>query len=579
MPETIVSAIQESRFDPAVAALDALVRDGSKPADDRAFFGWIKGIVLRRAGRLDEAAAAIGAALHDFPGSAWTGKLRGELAGVELARKHPAEAERLARAEVETLLNPGRKDRLAAVVEDFAGRLLEPGDPLVKPEPEGAYALLSMARGLARGDEARARILFTMARASRAAGNLDRAAADLRKYLAEHPRGADRAQASYQLGEVLMLGQGQPDAARAQWLALARQLEGPAKSDAAARDLRARCLYQVGRSYLNDLKADDRDARNRAGLGIAALRRFLAAEPGHELAVEAAYEVADAEWRVGRSDQALDAFRAFLDGSGYRVETPEARRRQAELAARATFEVGRILQQQGKLAEAATAFARYVDRFPNGPQFADAQRHPRRRARDRRRARPPGPLCAGPRSARGVRRPQPAGSSRAAGALPQWPELPRRGPGRSRDRRLGEPGRPVPGRCPGGARALGDCADLRGEEGRPGAGDRAAPPGRPGAVAVEGARQRIAILEAKSLVVVTPRSYRTGEVPALKVTTRNIASLTISAYRLDAEDYFRKKHALRGVESLDIDLVAPEHTWTEPVPSYAKYVPVERTLP
>ena len=76
----------------------------------------------------------------------------------------------------------------------------------------------------------------------------------------------------------------------------------------------------------------------------------------------------------------------------------------------------------------------------------------------------------------------------------------------------------------------------------------------------------------------TPRSYRVGEVPALRVTTRNIASLTVSAYQLDPEDYFRKKHALGGVESLDIDLVAPEHTWTEPVAGYAKYVPVERNL-
>ena len=51
----------------------------------------------------------------------------------------------------------------------------------------------------------------------------------------------------------------------------------------------------------------------------------------------------------------------------------------------------------------------------------------------------------------------------------------------------------------------------------------------------------------------------------MQVTTRNIELLTVSAYKLDAEDYFRKKHALQGVESLDIDLVAPEHTWTEPV--------------
>ena len=65
---------------------------------------------------------------------------------MELARKRPAEAERLARAEVEALLSRGRKDGLAAVVEGFARRLQEPGDPLVKPDPEGAYTLLTLAR-------------------------------------------------------------------------------------------------------------------------------------------------------------------------------------------------------------------------------------------------------------------------------------------------------------------------------------------------------------------------------------------------------------------------------------------------
>src|SRR5205823_3364382 len=126
-------------------------------------------------------------------------------------------------------------------------------------------------------------------------------------------------------------------------------------------------------------------------------------------------------------------------------------------------------------------------------------------------------------------------------------------------RHLGEPDRQVPRRRPGGAGALGNCADLRGEK-----ADPARAIERLRMVAQEPwrskARERIAILEARSLVVVTPRSYRTSEVPALKVTTRNIASLTVSAYRLDAEDYFRKKHALRGVEALDIDLVSPEQT-------------------
>ena len=59
-----------------------------------------------------------------------------------------------------------------------------------------------------------------------------------------------------------------------------------------------------------------------------------------------------------------------------------------------------------------------------------------------------------------------------------------------------------------------------------------------------------------------PRAFRSGETPHLKITTRNLEKLTFTAYKLDPEAYFRKKHALGGVESLDIGLVAPDAEWT-----------------
>src|SRR5206468_12330808 len=69
------------------------------------------------------------------------------------------------------------------------------------------------------------------------------------------------------------------------------------------------------------------------------------------------------------------------------------------------------------------------------------------------------------------------------------------------------------------------------------------------------ARQRIAVMEAKALTVITPRTFRSGEPPHLKITSRNLENLTFTAYKLNAEAYFRKKHALENVESLDISLV------------------------
>ena len=89
------------------------------------------------------------------------------------------------------------------------------------------------------------------------------------------------------------------------------------------------------------------------------------------------------------------------------------------------------------------------------------------------------------------------------------------------------------------------------------------------------ARQRVAVMEAKSLVVITPRAFRSGEGAHLKISTRNIENLSFAAYKLSAEAYFRKKYALEHVESLDIGLVAPDASWTVPVSGYARYKPVE----
>ena len=49
----------------------------------------------------------------------------------------------------------------------------------------------------------------------------------------------------------------------------------------------------------------------------------------------------------------------------------------------------------------------------------------------------------------------------------------------------------------------------------------------------------------------TPRTFRSGETPHLKVTSRNLEKLTFSAYKLNTEAYFRKKHAVGNVESLE----------------------------
>src|SRR5581483_8482640 len=192
-----------------VASLSKLAADPKAGADDRAYYGLITGVARRLDGQLDAARDALAAAIQAAPQGKWAAKLRSELAAVELAARRYDRAEALARDEAEALLAGDRKDRLAEVYHAFARRLLKPELPTVPADPEGAYALLEQARGLAKGEPLRARLLLAMAKASQAANNHGRAIQNLQAYLREHPAGADRPEARYELGRSQLLA-GQP---------------------------------------------------------------------------------------------------------------------------------------------------------------------------------------------------------------------------------------------------------------------------------------------------------------------------------------------------------------------------------
>ena len=80
------------------------------------------------------------------------------------------------------------------------------------------------------------------------------------------------------------------------------------------------------------------------------------------------------------------------------------------------------------------------------------------------------------------------------------------------------------------------------------------------------------------MTVATERVFRSDETPKLKLTTRNIESVTVRAYKVDLETYFRKMHLARGVEGLDIALIDPDKTFEFKVPNYAKYQQLESAI-
>ena len=335
--------------------------------------------------------------------------------------------------------------------------------------------------------------------------------------------------------------------------------------------IRAQALSEVPSTYGMPNPPDD----TSLNLGVAAIKRFLAAAPAHPRAVRAAFEIGAAYQARGKDTQALDTFTRFLKEDGFKVEADEACRNWAELSMTASFRVGRILYGQQQFAEAIAAWRGYLARFPNGPQSADAQRWILEAQL----------AIAADHLNRG----------HFAEARAAWSEFVSQNP---LDRRLpailfqiGESfekekqfdraiaaWEPLTSKFPGSepaARAQFEIAAIFETE----KGDPAEAIERFKKISVQPwqsqARQRIAVMESKHLVVVTPRTFRSGEDAHLKITTRNIETLNFTAYKLSAEAYFRKKNTLANVETLDIGLVAPDASWTAPVATYARYKPVE----
>ena len=568
LPGEVVGALQEGRYKDALASLAKAAEGPKVNPDDKAYLALVRGIALRLDGRADEARAAWQEALKAGPTGTWAPKLRAELATAELAAGHAAEAETLARVEAEALLGGDRKDRLAGLYRGFAESLLHPENPATAPDFEGAYALLAEARTLAQGAQTRAKLLLEMARASRRTDNHARTLQDLHAYLAEYPKGAERPAARLELGDT-QLAAGQAPQARLTWSDLARELEG--KDEATAQQLRADALYRIPATFGIPTPPDD----TQLGLGVSALRRALAFAPTHPAAAQAAFDIAAAYQARGKATEALAAFREFLEGKGPGAEADEARRRRADLVMAATFRVGQVQLGQAKFDEAVAAWRGYLSKFPDGPQSADAQRAIldtqwqaagdllRRKQYEPARAAWRAFAAANPLDGRVPEALFLVGEASASeekfpDALAAWELLAAKFPGT-------EPAAHARFR-------IAEVAEQR-------TGDPALAVEQFRKVDVEPwasqARQRVAVMESRALTVVTPRTFRSGETPHLKVGTRNIEKLTFTAYKLNPESYYRKKHNLAGVEALDIGLVAPDAEWTAEVKGFGKFKPVD----
>jgi len=585
-PGEIVGLLLEKKYAEARAAIARLeAANAPKDADTRAFHDLVRAASLRLEGKHGEAITLIEARLKQDPKSTWTTKLRGELAAASLAAGKQAEAQSIVRADAEVLLGGPRKDALAEVYRGFARKLSDPTESLVASDYTGARSYLTLAREVAQSRELKDDLTLQIAQAALDQGAPAEAVPELEALSKQETRKARKRFTQFLLG-LAIFRSGDPERARRQWTDLARSLEADAGADAEAKSLRDDCLYAVALAYgvpfAWELEKNDRKAATpmpaidfgpRSARAIAAARKAIETDPADPRAVRTSF--ATGLLLENRPAEALAYWKSFLGNRAFRAETDIARKDLATFEPQALLKSATAARRLEKFDEAQTAFREYAAKYPDGADSAAALQAVIDIEIDRSNA---------------LRRDKKEDAFREAlrkfvAANPLQPVVPSllRQVGESFEREKKYPEaveawKILTARFPDHGDAdharflIGNLYEIR--------------LGDPN-LAIETYRSvrndpwksqanaRIHLMENKSLTVITPRIYRTGEKAALKVSTRNIEKLVFTAYRIDPESYFRKKQRLSAVESLDIGLVKPDAEWTAEVPGQARYKPVD----
>ncbi len=338
---------------------------------------------------------------------------------------------------------------------------------------------------------------------------------------------------------------------------------------------------------------------------IKSCRELLAEYPGGSRAVRAAWMIAEAYQSAGQAEDAIKAYREFIDGKGFRLPEGEAAEKLEEeigaapaaflssLKMRALYRIGSILGQQKKREEAIAAWRRYVNDYPNGPQWSDSQNAiidaefqmgmdalrdeneplALRRFEEFLRAHPLDGrssrilYLSGAVHEAKARALEEAKGDRAAvasayrKAIDEWTKLVSKYPQSSEARH-----------------ALMKSAGIHEE--KFGEFDKALQIYRKLAAefGYAEANGSIARLTQKSLELSADRTFRTHEKAVVKLKLRNIEKCTFRLHKIDLQAYFRKMHGITGVEGLDVSLIQPDKTWEFKLDGYAKYKPFEQEI-
>ncbi|MDZ4781293.1 MAG: tetratricopeptide repeat protein [Planctomycetia bacterium] len=548
LPPAIRQLMQDRDYDGAVKALDEAA---GQPAASRDFLLFLKGRAQHLSGAYDTAIETLAAVEKEFPESVW-GRRAGFARGVSFARKGDfREAELIYRGRAEGLLGADRKQGFADIYLEFAETYFKPPKEEIAPDFQKALDFYNQALDVGPKPEKRIEVELQVAKCFQKLGNFAEAVNRLTQFVKDHAGHALEIEARYVLGES-QFSLGDPVAARRTWQDLIAAFpEAESERLAEARYALAQTYGMPTPGHAEDLYA-----------GVAALQAFIEKHPTHKLAGQAHIVIAQGQMHLGRIDEAIQTLTAFIGNDRYadQEQVPDARNM-----------LGGALQRQKKYVEALAAWRDYLAKHPthhawNSVQLEIINTEYLQGADERERKQ-----YDAARKLWGeflVKYPL---DMRVAGILYQFGlmqyEQEKWDDAQSEWRRLVS-------KYPNTEESslaqymigvlledkLGKLAEALEEYKKCTWGSSAA-----------NAQQRIALLTAKNLRIATERVFRSDEMPKIKLSTRNIDRVTVRAYRVDLETYFRKMHLATGVEGLDIALIDPDREFEFEVPKYNEF--------
>lgn len=547
VPLSIMRLMQDRKYAEAVEAIDKLPADDK--AVDRDYALYLKGRALHFQEKWDAAIAAFEQLGQKFPNSPWARRAR-FAKGVAFARKGDfRNAEAAYKAEAQFLLSDDRKQEIAEIYLEYADAFFQP--PKAKDQaPDFSKALDFYQRAMKVGPEpeTRLQVELRIAECQQALQQWQPAAELYEKFIADHAGDPLVIEARFRLGETQMANE-QPAEARRAWQDL---LDLHSKSPS---DRLPQAAFRIAETHAAENSGDDESL----SLIVAAVRRFLEKFPQHELAAKARLQIVQTFGEFGRYEDAAKEALASLADKDFSA---------TEQAAVVRFLLASAYRSQSKFDEAVATWREFLAKHPTHPSWTEAQQ-----------------AVVETEFAKALTRYQ---KEDFPAARTLWGEFLARYPLDERDQRIlyyfGQmhfaeeqwdaaiaAWRNLVQKHPQSEEAsqaqymigvtledkLGRLDEALKEYKKLNWGGHA-----------EAALQRITRLTAKSLAIASERIFRSDETPKLKLTSRNIESVTVRVYTIDLETYFRKMHEARGIEALDIALIDPDHTFEFKIPDY-----------